>query len=131
MRDQDWLEKRFNQLWQLFFPEVEKKNVSVVFRGRWKNKFGHIKEKKGKTEIAINSLFANPKVPEYVVQVTVAHEIIHYMHGFFSHLPKKYRYPHKGNVVDKVLIKKGFGYMLRQEKDWVKNQWLKVYEEII
>ena len=136
MRDQEWLERRAEQIWKLFFPDIEKRDVSVVFKGKWKNKFGHIKKKKNRrtgkeeTEIAINSLFSNLKVPEYVVQVTLAHEIVHYMHGFFSHLPKKHKYPHKGRVVDKVLEEKGFGYMLRQEKEWVKKEWWNVYKEI-
>lgn len=130
MRDNEWLEKRFDQIWQLFFPDLPKQDIFIKFKGKWKNKFGHIKKTKKGTEIAINSLFADYRVPEDIIKITIAHEIIHYMHGFFSTLPKKYKYPHKGGVVDKELIKRGFGYFLRKEKDWFKNEWLGLYKEL-
>ena len=57
-------------------------------------------------------------------------EIVNYMHGFHSHLPKLYSHPHKGGVVDKVLIQKGFAYALKQEKPWYKNEWLQLYREL-
>ena len=60
MRDDEWLEQRFDQLWSLFFPDVEKKNISIRWKGKWKNKFGHITTNKDKKrEIAINKLFKN------------------------------------------------------------------------
>lgn len=130
MRDDSWLESRFSQIWQLFFPDVEKKNVLIRWKGRWKNKFGHIKSTKKGSEIAINSLFKDPRIPEDIIKLTIAHEIIHYMHGFHSNLPKKYNHPHKHGVVDKELISKGFGYALKFEKEWYKTEWLNLYKEL-
>lgn len=130
MRDKEWLEKRFDQIWKLFFSEVEKKNVYVRFKGRWKNKFGHITKKNGMAEIAVNSLFVDERVPEDVVKLTIAHEIVHYMHGFHSHLPKRFDHPHKGGIVDKELKGKGFGYALSKEKVWVKNEWPDLFNEL-
>ena len=52
------------------------------------------------------------------------------MHGFHSPLPKKYKHPHKGGVVDKELRKRGFGYNLKLEKVWAKNQWEKLFKVI-
>lgn len=131
MRDKDWLEKRFEQIWNLFFAEVEKRNVYIKFKGRWKNKFGHItKGKNGLAEIAVNSLFLDERVPEDVVKLTIAHEIVHYMHGFHSHMPKQYNHPHKGGIVDKELKRKGFGYALSKEKAWVKNEWPNLFNEL-
>ena len=78
MRDDAWLQLRFNQIWSLFFPEVEKKNVYICWKGKWKNKFGHIKDaKNGLTEIAINTLFKDLRVPEDMIKLTIAHEIVH------------------------------------------------------
>ena len=131
MRDDLWLQERFNQLWSLFFSEIEKKNIFIRWKGRWKNKFGHIKTTSGKrTEIAINSLFRDLRVPEDVVKLTIAHEIVHYMHGFHSHLPKQIEKPHAHGVVDKELIKRGFGYAVKNEKNWAKTQWWPLYKEL-
>ena len=130
MRDDNWLETRFHQIWQLFFPDVEKKSVYIRWKGRWKNKFGHITTKKRGTEIAINSLFKDLRVPEDIVKLTMAHEIVHYMHGFHSHLPKQVEKPHSHGVVDKELIKRGFGYAVKKEKQWIKNEWWSLFKEL-
>lgn len=130
MRDDAWLQTRFDQIWDLFFPEVEKRDVSIRWKGKWKNKFGHISRKNSKTEIVVNTFFRDLRVPEDIIKLTIAHEIVHYMHGFHSHLPKKYRHPHKNGVVDSELKRKGFGYALKLEKKWIKESWWKLYGEL-
>ena len=132
MRTQLWLENKLEQIWQLLFPEVPKENnVLIKFKGKPKLRFGFIKKKDKDTLIAINSLFKSELVPEYVVDVTIAHELVHYSHGFHSPLPKKYKYPHQGNIVNKELRKRGFSFQLAQEKKWVKESWFKIYKELI
>ena len=132
MRDDEWLEQRFDQLWSLFFPDVEKKNISIRWKGKWKNKFGHITTNKDKKrEIAINKLFKNLQVPEDVIKLTIAHEIVHYSHGFHSHLPRLHKHPHLGGIVEKDLKKRGFSYMLKKEKEWQKNEWFNLYKELM
>lgn len=132
MRDDEWLAQKLNQIWQLLFPEIERKNNVVIrFKGRWKNKFGHIKRLKNKdTEIAINSLFKNELVPEYVIDTTIAHELIHYSHGFQSPLPRRYRHPHAGGVVRRELLKRGFGHIIRKEKEFTKREWPRIFKQI-
>ena len=130
MRDDAWLQGRFDQIWQLFFPDVEKKDISIRWKGSWKNKFGHISRKEGQSQIVVNRLFKDPRVPEEVVKLTIAHEIIHYAHGFHSHLPKQFNHPHKGGVVNKELKRRGFGYALKFERDWVKKEWWPLYQEM-
>lgn len=130
MRDDIWLQTRFDQIWSLFFPEVEKKDIFIRWKGRWKNKFGHIKRTRKGSEIAINQLFKDLRVPEDIVKLTIAHEIVHYMHGFHSHLPRQYDHPHQGGIVDKVLKEKGFSYALKQERQWYKSEWLPLYKEL-
>lgn len=131
-RNQEWLERRLNQIWELLFNDVPRKNrVKIKFKGKSKSRFGYIKKEEEDTLIAINSLFQNELVPEYIIDVTIAHELVHYMHGFHSPLPKMYKHPHKGNIVDKELIKKGFSHMLKLEKTWIKTDWEKVYKIII
>ncbi len=128
-RDDIWLKEKLDNIWELLFPEVVKANeIHVKFRGKGKYRFGCIKLKGEDSFIEINSLFKNEIVPEYVIDTTLAHELVHYMHGFSSPLPKKYRHPHKGGIVDKELIKKGFGDNLKMEKTWAKKDWEKVFK---
>ncbi len=131
MRDDNWLVERLDQIWQLLFPEVlRKNNVNILFKGKWKRKFGHITSRGKDSEIAINGLFKNLEIPEYIIDITVAHELIHYMHGFHSPLPRLHKYPHQGGVVDKELLKRGFGHLIRKEKDFVKREWPKIYSKL-
>ena len=133
MRNQKWLESRLNQIWQLLFPEVEKKNKVIIrFKGKWKNKFGHIKLLKDKsTEICINGLFSNKQVPEYIIDLTIAHELIHYSHGFQSPHKRKFKYPHQGSIVKRELMNRGFAHLLRLERKFVKKDWLILYKNLI
>ena len=129
MRNQEWLQQRLDRVWQSVFPEVERKNnVIIKFKGKWKNKFGHIKLLKDKTtEIAINSLFKNEEVPEFMIDLTIAHELVHYMHGFQSPHPKMFKYPHQGGIVNKELKKRGLASLIKQEKSFTKNDWKTIY----
>lgn len=132
MRDDEWLAIRLKQIWELLFPEVPRKNnVIARFKGNWKNKFGHIKRLLNKdTEIAINSLFRDERVPEWVVDITLAHELIHYSHGFNSPLERKYKHPHAGGIVTRELKKRGFGHLLRRERVFEKKEWYSIYNSL-
>ena len=125
MRDDEFLRNRLEEVWQKGFLDVEKKNnINIRFKGRWKNKFGHIKKlKSGDSEIVVNGYFKNEAVPDYILELTIAHELVHYSHGFNSPLPKLYSHPHKGGVVNKDLKKRGFGHLLKLERQWIKNEW--------
>ena len=133
MRNQLWLENRLSEIWELlFFDTPKQNNVIIKFKGKWKNKFGHIKTLKNKdTEIAVNSLFQSSLIPEYIVDLTIAHELIHYSHGFHSPLPKLYSHPHKGGIVTKELKKRGFVNQLSLEKQFIKEEWSTVYSQLI
>ncbi len=133
MRDNLWLNKRLSEIWAVFFSDVVKKNeVKVRFLGRWKNKFGHIKKlKDGSSEIVINGLFKDLKIPDYIIDLTIAHEIVHYFHGFNSPYPKKYKYPHKHGVVRKELISRGFKIPLKIERRFLKNDWRTICKELL
>lgn len=124
MRDDEWLISRFFSIWNNYFSDVAKQNKIVVkFKGKWKNKFGHIKMKDGVTEIAINGLFKSLEIPCEIIDLTIAHEIVHYVHGFQSPLSRRYRHPHAGGVVSKELKRRGLGENLIREKRFVKDWW--------
>ena len=132
MRDDEFLFKRLEQIWFLLFEEVPKlNNVSIKFKGKSKSKFGHIAKKGKDTEIVINELFRFDIVPEYIIDLTIAHELSHYAHGFNSPLKQKFKHPHKGGVVTKELNLRGFDKMLKKEKMWFKHEWFKIYEQIV
>ncbi len=128
MRDDSWLKERLDAIWSLLFADVERRNtVQIKFKGHWKNKFGHIKRLKNKdSEIAINGFFREETVPEYIIDLTIAHELVHYMHGFNSPHPKMFSHPHQGGIVNKELRKRGFAQNLMLEKQWVKEEWAKL-----
>jgi len=129
MRDDLWLKNRMEYIWNKYFPDLEKENkILVGFKGKWKNKFGHIKMVGKNTEIVVNSLFKDDRVPEFIVDNTLAHEIVHYLHGFQSPRKQMFEHPHKGNIVNKELKDRGVINGLRMEKDWVKGRWVDIYK---
>lgn len=129
MRDDVWLKGRMEFIWEKYFPDLARENeVSVKFKGKWKNKFGHIKMDKKDTEIVVNGLFKDLKVPEFIIDNTLAHEIVHYLHGFQSPRKRVFKHPHKGNIVNKEMIKRGVISSMRMERNWVKNEWEMIYK---
>jgi len=132
MRDDVFLIQRLEQIWLLLFNEVPKiNNVVIKFKGKSRNKFGYIRKIGNDSFIGINELFKFELVPEYIIDLTIAHELSHYAHGFNSPLEKKYKHPHKGGVVTKELTKRGFDKMIKKEKMFFKSEWPKIYEQIV
>ena len=131
MRNDNFLNKRLDAIWNLLFGDIPKLNkVNIKFKGKSKNKFGHIAKKGKNTEIVINELFRFDDVPEYIIDLTIAHELSHYAHGFNSPLKQKYKHPHKGGVVTKEMISRGFDKMIKIEKTFFKKEWPKIYERL-
>ncbi len=100
--------------------------------GSWKTRLGVIKlsECQRHTLIGINSLLRLPAVPPLIVEVTIAHELVHYAHGFGSPLPRKYRYPHRGGVVERELRRRGLGEKLAEYSRWLEEHWFPLYDHI-
>ncbi len=147
-RDNQWLEKIMFDLWEDHFNDVPRKNLVLIkFGRRSKRQLGCIKWVRGNTKvkeilrkhkndiayqddkritlITISSLFKSERVPEYVVKSTIAHEMIHYAHGFFSPLNQIYNHPHKGGLIRKEMEKRGLGGIYRMSKKWLKDNWYK------
>lgn len=133
MRDELWLNKRLDEIWNVFFSDVAKLNeVKIRFLGKWKNKFGHIKRLKDKSsEIVINGLFKDERIPDYIVDLTIAHELVHYMHGFNSPHKKMFMYPHQGGIVRKELLKRGFKVPMKIERRFLKEDWRTICKELL
>lgn len=123
-RDNSWLRYQLEDIWQTNFADVEKKNTVVIKFGRWaKYQFGVISYDKARnvSTISINRMFAQSYIPETVVRHTIAHELVHYAHGFSSPHKRQHRYPHHGGIVNKELVKRGLAGALSDYKMWLKQ----------
>lgn len=142
VRNDHWLETRLRQIWQRYFYDVKPQNIVLIkFGQRSRTRLGSIgmegwqaKAKSGMYKsrlsvplgtsiITITGYFRQTTIPEYVIDATIGHELVHYVHGFHSPYPQLYRYPHQGGIVDKEMRERGMGEMLRLQKQWLKEQW--------
>lgn len=137
MRDEAWLFAKLDDVWDNYYSDVPQDNdVQIVWGRRARNRLGSIKQVRGETRhghpatvITINSLFKDPKIPEYVVIGTIAHELAHYAHGFHSPIDQKYATPHAGGVVHKEMAGRGLDVVHKKQKRWLKEHWREYVEE--
>ena len=135
MRDTRWLVERTKYLLERHFPDVKLGNNLVVkFGRRAKTRLGSIKYGRAEREhpntiITLTGYFQDEKVPDYVVDATIAHELSHYTHGFFSPRERLHRHPHHGGVVKREMLDRGLEDMLKLQKIWLKENWVKFIKE--
>ncbi|HCW32011.1 TPA: hypothetical protein DGH83_00740 [Candidatus Peregrinibacteria bacterium] len=125
-RNQKWLEDRMHQVLERGFSDLIPANkIEIKFGQAARTRLGSIRllRDKKKSRILINRLFQIEKIPLIVVDLTIAHELVHYVHGFSSPLEQKFCTPHAGGVVDKELKARGFGQDLLFQKNWLKKNW--------
>jgi hypothetical protein len=118
-------------IWERYFPDVPRVNeVQIAWCQPWKNRLGLIRLSLDEkiSFIGINTLLQHELVPEYVLLTTVAHELVHYAHGFGSPLPRPYTHPHANNVVNRELEKRGLGTSVRQCDLWIDREWFAFYD---
>jgi len=130
MRDNAWLRSRLDYIWGHYFSDVSKKNeVVALFGQKARTRLGSIKKnrlKEGISKITLTGFFKDEAIPEVIVDLTIAHELCHYAHGFSSPLPQLFSHPHQGRIVDRELIKRGLGDGLAYQKRWLKREWPKI-----
>ncbi len=131
LRNNIYLREKLDSIWSNHFKDIEKLNlVNIRFKGNWKNKFGHIDLKKDKsTEIVVNGFFKDHRIPEFIIDLTIAHELVHYSHGFQSPHKRLFKHPHQGGIVTKELKNRGFIRELKKEKKWLKESWYPLIEK--
>ena len=136
-------------VWEKYFNDIPRKNFVIAKFGKYaKHQLGCIKYATENTKIKtliknyeedialqdIDSIsvilltryFKNEDIPKLILISTISHEICHYAHGFHSPLPKKYRYPHKGGVVEKEMESRGLTDTLDKSKIWLKENWIDI-----
>lgn len=106
------------------FSDIKLKNqLFVKFGRKAKNQLGSIRQKNEASLITVTGLFKDPAIPDFVVESTLVHELIHYLHGFCSPLAKRYQYPHKHGIMRKEFEKRGLLNLHQKSKKWIKNNW--------
>lgn len=146
VRDNKWLEEQMFDLWEMYFNDVPRKNLVVIkFGRRAQRQLGCIKWVRNNTKIkgfmrrkldelkvqddtrvsliTVTSHYKDLEIPEYVVQETIAHEMIHYAHGFFSPLKQIYDHPHKGGIIRKEMVARGLEPIYKASKKWLRAHW--------
>jgi len=123
-RNDNWLLSKLDLLWTKYFSEMDQTNPIFIKFGRYsKFRLGSIKldRKTSKSYITITSMFKDLKIPEAVVEHTIAHELVHYAHGFSSKRTRLHKYPHAGGVVKKEMEERGLGKLNQAYKVWIKS----------
>lgn len=129
MRDNLWLEQKLDMIWDRYFSDIKRLNtIKIHFGRKAKRRLASIRQinkynKNSDTEIKVTGYYKDIKIPEYIVDVTIAHELCHYAHGFASPLPKFSKFPHKGDIVDNELKRRGLGQLLETQEKWLKENW--------
>jgi hypothetical protein len=125
-RDDRWLNHILETIWNHYFADVPRVNhVRVDYGAAWKTRLGLItmSEDEATSYIQINSLLRHWDVPDNVTQITVAHEMVHYAHGFGSPLPRRYKHPHRGGIVKRELHRRGLAAEYARYDEWVYERW--------
>lgn len=124
MRNDNWLLSRLDHLWSNYFADVSQLNPVFIKFGRFARlRFGSIRldQKNGHTLIVITGMFKEQKVPQEVVDHTIAHELCHYVHGFSSPHRKLHKYPHEGGIVNHEMENRGLIHLVKAYKSWIKE----------
>lgn len=129
-RDNKWLRNRLKYLWQRYFSDIDITNkITIKFGRPTRTRLGSIKpgRKLGDQHsiITINGYFIDPNIPDFVLDAVIAHEFMHYAHGFASPHEQAFRHPHKGGVINWDLKERGLEDILKLEKRWLKENWKK------
>jgi hypothetical protein len=133
MPSDQFLAKKTAELCREHFSGHKISNLLVCRWGKaWKTKLGHIKPLKRVNYgslIEINAILADPRVPEFVLEATLLHELIHYFQGFGSNRPREKMHPHRGGAVTNEFKKFGWEELLQKQEKWIKENFAKIYLE--
>lgn len=118
-------------IWQDYFSDIPRLNVvEIAYCQPWKRRLGLIRLSLDSTKsfIGINALLQLQEVPDYILYTTIAHELTHYAHGFGSPLTRIFEHPHANNIVQRELVRRGLGELVRRCDDWIDKQWFSFYD---
>ena len=131
-RSNVWLSERLEYIWATYFSDIKRITpIRVHFGQRAYRRLGSIilrpqliEGKKVEVSwITISSLLADDDIPDLVIDQVLAHELVHYVHGFGSHYPRILHHPHQGGVILKEFKKRGLWELYRVYLAWIKLHW--------
>jgi hypothetical protein len=133
MRDNTWLKNQMKHIWRDHFSDTQMVTpIEINFGRRAYRRLGSIMLRpptappgRQHSHIIISSALADPAIPDIVVQQVIAHELVHYIHGFGSHHPRKLKHPHQGGVILREFHHRGLWELYRAYQAWMKVNWLK------
>lgn len=129
-RNLEWLNSRVEAIWSRYFHDIPQSTpVRVRWGQRSYRRLGSIILKQRAdgsyySLITISSLLREPEVPSLIIDQIIAHEIVHYVHGFGSERPRKLRHPHQGGIIVKEFQKRGLWELYRYYKSWMSLSWV-------
>ena len=137
MRNNQWLRLHLDNTWDKHFQDINQINpISIKFGRQSYQRLGSIILKSppsdpGKyvSHITISSVLANENIPDIIVDQVIAHELVHYIHGFGSRLPRHLRHPHQGGVIVKEYKSRGLWELYRAYRAWMKLHWVNFLHE--
>ena len=127
------LDQYLDQIWHDFFSDIPRMNeVRIAYCYPWKTRLGLIRLSLDRTVsfIGINTLLQLQQVPECVLTTTIAHELVHYVHGFGSPLPRQCEHPHANKVVERELERRELSEPLRCCNEWIDKYWYPFYDRL-
>jgi len=133
-RDNSWLNDQLEFIWATWFADVAQVTpLSIRFVRPWKRRLAviYLTDDERHSFIGVNRLLRDQRVPYTICLVTIAHELVHYTHGFGSHHPRRYRHPHRGNVVQRELTLRGLADELRFYTDWTNDRWFELLPDLV
>jgi len=133
VRDNAWLADQLDHIWDSWFQDVERITpISIRFVRPWKRRLAviYLTDHEQRSFIGVNRYLRDIRVPYTVCLVTIAHELAHYAHGFGSDHPRRYRHPHRGNVVQRELSRRGLGAELHFYTDWTNDCWFDLLPDL-
>ncbi|MBI2600947.1 hypothetical protein HYW42_03250 [Candidatus Daviesbacteria bacterium] len=129
-RDSKWLLSRLDHIWSNYFPEMTQDNpIFIKFGKHSKFRLGSIRMVHSKSLITITAMFKKLSIPQEVVDHTIAHELVHYSHGFSSKKPRLHKYPHAGGIVQKEMKRRGMIMLIHAYKRWIKKYRIELEEK--
>lgn len=133
MLSDTFLTRKTGQLCREYFPRKQITNLLVVRWGKaWSTKLGHIKPLKNVhygSLIEINAVLNDDRIPEFVVEATLLHELIHYFQGFGSNHKRTQKHPHQGGVIEKEFAKFGWQEIAQKQDAWINAHFERYWNE--
>ena len=131
-RTNAWLESQLEIIWGAHFSDIERVTpITIQFGRRAYRRLGSIVLKptnaprqRQYSQIIISGVLADESIPEIIIRQIIAHELVHYIHGFGSHLPRHLQHPHQGGVIVREFRRRGLWELFRAYQSWMKLNWV-------